>query len=172
MSAGEGRALGESGTEVLIARRLLGASETLVVVETSAGGLVSARLTALPGSSGWFLGGATVYSATARLRWLGLSAEATRASGVVSPETALALARAGREFLGATWGAAETGIAGPQTGRRSTKPVGLAYVAVAGQSRGRDVERVVEVSTGLDDRDANRRAFADALLRLLLECLG
>ncbi len=162
---------GQRRAEDEIAARLAAASETLAVVETSAGGLVSARLTAIPGSSAWFLGGAITYSAAARSRGLGLSADATRAFGAVSAETALALAGSVRECLGATWGAAETGIAGPQTGRRSTKPAGLAYIAVVGRSRGREVERVAEVSTGLDDRDINRNAFASALLGLLLECL-
>ena len=162
----------EDSLEVEIARRLAEASETLSVVETSVGGLVSSRLTAIPGSSAWFLGGAAVYSATARLQWLGLAPEPTRSAGVVSAETALALARAGRDRLGATWGAAETGIAGPQTGRRSTKPVGLGYVAVVGRAGDREVERVEEVSTGLDDRGANREAFATALLGLLLASLS
>ena len=162
----------EHGAEIEVARRLLEASETLVVVETSAGGLLSSRLTAIPGSSAWFLGGATVYSAAARQRWLGLSGEATRAAGVVSAETALGLARAGRDSLDATWGAAETGIAGPQTGRRSTKPVGLGYAAVVGRVRGKEVERVQEISTGLDDREANRQAFADALLRLISDSIA
>jgi nicotinamide mononucleotide (NMN) deamidase PncC len=89
----------------------------------------------------------------------------------VSAEAALVLARAAREVLRTTWAVAETGIAGPQVGRRSSKPVGLTYVAVAGLFAGQNVERVVEVFTGLGEREGNRRAFADAALSLLLACL-
>ena len=152
-----------------IAERLTARGETLAVAESAAGGLVCLRITAQPGSSAWFLGGVVAYSNLAKERWLGIGAEALRATGAVSPAAALALARAVREALGATWGAAETGIAGPQVGRRSAKPAGLAYLAVVGDVGGRPVERVVERSTGLDDRRANQEAFAEALLQLLLE---
>ncbi|MGH2352038.1 MAG: CinA family protein, partial [Chloroflexota bacterium] len=68
--------------------------------------------------------------------------------------------------LGATWGVAEAGIAGPQTGRRSRKRAGLAYLAVAGPVAG-----AREIQTGDDDRSANQRAFATAALTLLDETL-
>lgn len=162
----------ENDAEKEVALRLVERHGSLAIVETSAGGVVSARLTAIPGSSAWFAGGAVVYSAAARSGWLGVGVEATSAPGVVSGETALALARAARASLGTTWAAAETGIAGPQTGRRSAKPVGLVYVAVVGEIDGRSIERVAEAETGLDEREANRAAFADALLGLLLACLA
>lgn len=155
-----------------IARQLVGRGESLAVAETSAGGLACRRITALAGSSAWFLGGVVAYSSVAKERWLGIGADELRATGAVSAEAALALARAARSALGATWGAAETGIAGPQTGRRSTKPVGLGYVAIVGEREGQVAERVVEVSTGLDDREANQEAFAEALLHALLESLS
>lgn len=164
-----GGPLAEANSEIEIAEQLADRSETLALVETSAGGLVSWRLTAVPGSSAWFSGGVVAYSSAARERWLGISPEASH--GSVSVESALGLARAVRESLGTTWGAAETGIAGPQTGRRSAKPAGLAYVAVAGLPAGQVVEQVEEVATGLEGRDANRRAFAEALLDLILRVL-
>ena len=162
----------ESRAEYGIARKLAERAETLVVVETSAGGLVSSHLTAIPGSSTWFVGGVVAYSSAARQRWLDVPEENTQRVGAVSAEAALALARAGRDRLGASWGAAETGIAGPQAGRRSAKPVGLAYVAVVGTIQGQAVERVVEVATGLGEREAKRGAFATALLHLLLEMVS
>jgi len=158
--------------EADIARGLAERGETLAVVEASAGGLACSRLTAIPGSSRWFLGGVVAYSARAKERWLGLGPEALPGTGVVSPEAAVALARAVRQALGATWGAAETGIAGPQVGRRSSKPTGLGYVAVVGEAGGAPVERVAEVATGLDDRGANQAAFAEALLALLAQCVS
>jgi nicotinamide mononucleotide (NMN) deamidase PncC len=66
--------------------------------------------------------------------------------------------------FGAAWGIGETGIAGPQTGRRSLKPAGLAYLAVQGPT-GR--ERIAEVQTGHDRRVENKQSFALAALRLL-----
>ena len=151
----------------VIAQALDARGETLAVAETAAGGLISARLLAIPGASRWFLGGAVAYSAGAKAAWLGLSPEDLAGSGVVSAESAAAMARAARERLGATWGLAEAGIAGPQTGRRSTKPAGLVYVAVSGL-----IDGVEEVRTGLEDRAGNQQAFAAAALRLLARVLS
>jgi len=138
--------------------------DTVAVAETTAGGLLSAMLAESHGGAP-FLGGVIAYSHGAKLSLLGLTPDAV-AHGAVNGEIALAMARGARSTLGATWGLAETGIAGPQTGRRSTKPAGLAYVAVAGPE-----ERVKEVLTGLDDRVANQRAFALAALALLEDAL-
>jgi len=110
-----------------------------------------------------FKGGIVAYSNAAKAELLGVSPELIATAGAVSPEVARAMARGARRLFGADWGVAETGIAGPQTGRRSPKPAGLAYLAVSGP-----VERVVEVRTGRGRRAANRRAFARAALGLLL----
>ncbi len=114
-----------------------------------------------------FKGGIIAYSNIAKVELLGVPPDLLETVGAVSPEVALAMARGARRFFGADWGVAETGIAGPQTGRRSAKPVGLAWVAVAGP-----VERVVEVRTGSGRRALNRRAFARAALDLLLTAWG
>jgi PncC family amidohydrolase len=140
--------------------------ETVSLAETAAGGLISATLVAVPGASAWFLGGAVAYAAVAKERWLGLGTSAFGAVGAVSDTAALRMATATRQATGATWGVAEAGIAGPQTGRRSSKPAGLAYIAVDGP-----VSAAEEVRTGLNDRAANQRAFAAAALALLLRAL-
>jgi PncC family amidohydrolase len=114
-----------------------------------------------------FKGGVVAYSNVAKVELLGVSPDLIETAGAVSPEVALAMARGACRFFGAEWGLAETGIAGPQTGRRSAKPVGLAWVAVAGP-----VERVLEVRTGSGRRSLNRRAFARAALDLLLAVWG
>ena len=150
-----------------LAALLVARGETLAVAETAAGGLISATLLGVPGASAWFLGGAVAYSAQAKQAWLALPPGALGGHGSVSAPAAQALARAVQAQLGATWGLAETGIAGPQTRRRSSKPAGLVYLAVAGR-----VARVVERRTALGDRSANQRAFADAALDLLLEALA
>jgi PncC family amidohydrolase len=150
-----------------VAARLTARGETVAVAETAAGGLIAAALVAVPGASAWFLGGVVAYGPAAKAAWLGLTGEAFAPHGVVSAAGAAALARAARTALGATWGLAEAGIAGPQTGRRSRKGAGLAYLAVDGPLA---VTR--EVRTGLPDRRANQEGFARAALALLAETLA
>ena len=149
-----------------IAQGLLARQETVALVETAGGGLAAAALLAMAGASSWFLSAAVAYSVGAKERWLDLPPEVFAPDGVASAAGAVAMAAAVRRQLGATWGVAEAGIAGPQTGRRSSKPAGLAYLAVAGV-----VPLGREVRTGVDDRRANQRAFAHAALSLLLEAL-
>ena len=79
------------------------------------------------------------------------------------------MADGARRLFQTEWGVGETGVAGPQTGRRSARPAGLAYVAVAGPG---GKGRVVEVNTHADDRAANKHAFAMAALALLVEALS
>jgi nicotinamide-nucleotide amidase len=149
-----------------VAAELRDRAETLAIAETSAGGLISAALAEVPGASAWLLGGAVAYGSAAKERWLGLHAADLGTTGAVSAEAARLMALGARNALGATWGLAETGIAGPQTGRRSTKPAGLAYLAICGPS-----EEVREVRTGLGYRGENQRAFATEALVLLLQSL-
>lgn len=129
--------------------------------EGACGGELAALLSRRLGRR--FKGGIVAYSNAAKAELLGVPPELIATAGAVSPEVALAMARGARRRFGADWGVAETGIAGPQAGRRSPKPAGLAYVAVAGP-----IERVLEVRTGSGRRVANRRAFARAALGLLL----
>lgn len=151
-----------------IADRLRARHETLAVAESACGGLLSHLLTSLPGSSAWFAGAVVAYSNQAKLALLGVPQELLTTAGAVSPACALAMARGAQTRLGTDWGVAETGIAGPQAGRRSAKPAGLAYLAVCGPG----VERVREVRSGLDERAANKEAFARAALELLQEALA
>lgn len=135
--------------------------ETLAVAESSAGGLISAALLAVPGASAYFLGGAVVYTQVARRALLRLADESV--AGIRSSTEAYALlkARTIRTQLGATWGLAETGASGP-TGNRYGDTAGHACLAVTGP-----VERVVTLETGDADRDRNMWAFAKAALQLL-----
>lgn len=148
-----------------IAERLRDRRETLAVAESSAGGLVSAALLAQPGASAFFVGGAVVYTRQAREALLGVSlADMTGIRPSSEPYAAL-LAQRLRERLGATWGLAETGAAGP-TGNSYGDPVGHTCFAVAGPT---NLARTLE--TGLDDRVQNMQAFAKAALALFAELL-
>src|SRR5262245_37177581 len=101
---------------------MLERGQTLAVCETSAGGLLLGELLSVPGASAYCQGGAVAYSALTRSTLLGIPPETARKHGAVSESFALQLAGAIKEKVGVDWGLAETGIAGPQTGRRSTKP--------------------------------------------------
>jgi PncC family amidohydrolase len=149
-----------------VAARLKDRKATIAVAESSAGGLISAALLAVPGASAYFLGGGVVYTQAARRALLRVPDEAV--TGIRSSTEAYALlkARAIRELLGATWGLAETGATGPAGNRYGDAP-GHACLAVAGP-----VERAVTLETGRDDRAANMRAFARAALELLQASLA
>ena len=140
--------------------------ETVAVAESSAGGLVSAALLAVPGASAYFVGGAVVYTYAARGTLLGLSDAALAGIRPATEPYALLLARTVRERLAATWGLAETGATGP-AGNRYGDPAGHACLAVAGPS-----ERVITLETGQIERLANMRAFAAAALELLARSLA
>ncbi len=135
--------------------------ETIAVAESSAGGLISAALLAVPGASAYFLGGGVIYTAAARRALLGVPDAAL--AGIRSSTEAYALvkARAIRERLGTTWGLAETGATGP-TGNRYGDAPGHACIAVAGP-----IERAITLETRHDDRERNMWSFARAALELL-----
>jgi PncC family amidohydrolase len=140
--------------------------ETIAIAEGSAGGLVSAALLAVPGASAYFLGGAVVYTRTARRALLGLADDAFGPVRPASGEYSLLLARAIRDRFGATWAIAESGATGP-TGNRYGDAAGHAALAVAGP---REASRILETASA--DREANMRAFARAALELLEQALG
>src|SRR3954465_370737 len=96
-----------------IALKLIERRQTIAVAESSTGGLISASLLAVPGASAYFLGGAVVYTAAARAALLGIGPADMAGLRSASEPYAALLARRVRERLGATWGLAETGAAGP-----------------------------------------------------------
>lgn len=144
-----------------VAKLLVQRKETVAVAESSAGGLISAALLAVPGASAYFLGGGVVYTQAARRGLLRVPDDAV--TGIRSSTEAYALvkARAVRELLGTTWGLAETGASGP-TGNRYGDAAGHACIAVAGP-----VERAITLETGHGDREKNMWAFARTALELL-----
>ena len=113
---------------------------TLAVAESCTGGLVSQRITSVPGSSRSFVGGAVVYSDALKTMFAGVPAELIAQHGAVSEEVAKALAVGIRQRTGASIGVGITGIAGP-TGGTEEKPVGLVYIAVSDANRTEVLER-------------------------------
>ena len=149
----------------MIADRLKARGETVAVAESSAAGLISAALLAVPGASAYFLGGAVVYTKAARGALLGITDADMEGLRSSSEPYALLLARTVRMKLGADWGFAETGAAGP-SGNRYGDAAGHSCLAVSGS-----VERVITLETGMAGREANMRAFASALFHLAAEML-
>ena len=139
--------------------------QTVAVAESSAGGLISAALLAVPGASAYYLGGGVIYTAAARRVVLPMPEEALRGIRSSTEAYALLKARTVRAALGTTWGLGETGAAGP-TGNRYGDAPGHACIAVVGP-----VERVITLETGQADREANMWAFTRAALDLLEACV-
>ncbi|HXW54742.1 MAG TPA: competence/damage-inducible protein A [Candidatus Cybelea sp.] len=130
---------GESLEEV-VARILAENHATIAVAESCTGGMLAERLTNVPGSSSYFLGGVVCYSNELKTSLVGVPKELIEAKGAVSSEVALALADGIRRRTGAKIGVGITGIAGP-TGGTAEKPVGLVHIGLA------------------DERGASEKAF-------------
>ena len=139
--------------------------QTVGVSESSAGGLISASLVSIPGASAYYVGGAVIYTHTARQGLLMIPDDAMAGIRASSEPYALLNARTVRESLGTTWGLSETGASGP-TGNRYGDAAGHACIAVAGP-----IERVLTLETGESDREANMWTFAKAALELLERCV-
>jgi nicotinamide-nucleotide amidase len=127
---------GEAMEEV-VARALTENRATIAVAESCTGGLLAERLTNIPGSSSYFLGGVVCYSNELKSSLVDVPAELIESKGAVSPEVALALADGIRKRTGATIGVGVTGIAGPGGGTPE-KPVGLVHIGIADERGPRD----------------------------------
>jgi PncC family amidohydrolase len=138
---------------------------TLAVAESCTGGLIGHRLTDVPGSSAYFLGGVVAYAYDAKEHLLGVHHNTLYEHGAVSEATAREMARGVRRALSADIGLSVTGIAGPGGGMPG-KPVGLTWIALSA----REVEQAVQyVWDG--DRITNKEKSAEAALVVLREYL-
>ncbi|HEX2506781.1 MAG TPA: competence/damage-inducible protein A [Miltoncostaeaceae bacterium] len=150
----------------VVARRLIAAGQTVAVAESCTGGGLGARLTALPGSSAYMLGGVISYSDDVKRGVLGVDPGLLRRHGAVSAPVAEGMAAGVRELIGSDWALSITGVAGPGGGTPE-KPVGLVYVGLA------EADGVATAEHRLrGDREAIRdRSAALALhaLRIALE---
>lgn len=139
--------------------------QTVAVAESSAGGLISAALLAVPGASAYFIGGGVFYTRQSILTLKNADKSLFEGLRGATEPWALLLARSLRERCGADWGVGESGAAGP-AGNRYGDPAGHASVAVTGLA-----ERALTLDTGSGERIANMYAFATAALQLLAESL-
>lgn len=124
---------GPANLEEALLQHLADRGQTLAVAESMTGGLICARLTALPGASRVLRGGAVVYSAEAKAVLAGVPPALLAAEGTVSEATTLALAEGLRRNLATDWGLAVTGNAGPDLDPGGPGvPAGTFFIAVAG----------------------------------------
>ena len=120
--------------EEAIGRLLKKSGCALSVAESCTGGLLSHKITNIPGSSDYFMGGIVAYSNDLKKKILKVPGGTLRKFGAVSKETAIAMARGARENMGSDIAAAITGIAGPAGGSKA-KPLGTVFIAITGKTR-------------------------------------
>jgi nicotinamide-nucleotide amidase len=156
----------ERPIEAIVLEQCRQAGLTLATAESCTGGLVSARLTSVPGASDVLVGGVVPYSNEAKRRLLGVPGEILSEYGAVSAETAAAMAAGAREALDADVALAVTGVAGPDGGTQE-KPVGLVFLHVEGT--GMDGALRLELP---GDRKAIQTRSAASVLHLLRRLLA
>ncbi|MEU2367857.1 CinA family protein [Streptomyces pseudogriseolus] len=162
-----------SSTATEVVRLLAVNGGTLAVAESLTGGLVAAEITSVPGASKVFQGSVTAYATELKHRLLGVDATLLAQRGAVDPQVAAQMAAGVRTALGADWGIATTGVAGPDP--QDGQAVGTVYVAVdgpftegAGSASGGKVRRLRLNG----DRAEIRMESVRSVLALLLEELA
>ena len=120
----------EETLESVVGNLLRRSRKTLAIAESCTGGLISNRITDVPGSSKYFKMGAIAYSNEVKVSELKVTPGSLKKYGAVSKRVATQMAKNIREIASADYGLGVTGIAGPSGGTRS-KPVGLVYIALA-----------------------------------------
>jgi PncC family amidohydrolase len=139
---------------------------TICTAESCTGGLIAHRLTNIPGSSDYVLGGVVAYANRIKQSLLHVRQGTLIAYGAVSEQTASEMAVGARELFGADVAVSVTGIAGPGGGS-AEKPVGLTYIGVAGPNDLLVVQRHIWEG----DREAVKNASAEGALQLVLDAL-
>lgn len=144
---------------------LRAAGKTVACAESCTGGLVTSRLTDIPGSSDYVMGSVVSYTNDIKERLVGVRHETLAAHGAVSPETAREMADGIRRVIRTDLGLGITGIAGPGGGT-AAKPVGLVYIAVSSEKGTRVTENHFSGT-----RTEVKRQTSDAALALALDAL-
>lgn len=145
---------------------LTGRQQTVATAESLTGGLIAAALTEVPGSSAVFRGGIVAYATELKAVLLGVPRAVLDADGPVAPEVAAAMAEGARARLGATFGVATTGVAGP--GPADGKPAGTVYIAVSVGHNTDIQDTVVRRLSLIGSREAIRAGTVREALALLL----
>jgi PncC family amidohydrolase len=151
--------------ELIVAEELRERGLRLAIAESCTGGLIGHRITNIPGSSTYFIGGVVAYAYEAKVRLLGVKWSSLEQFGAVSKEVVLEMALGVRRTFAVDIGLSVTGIAGPG-GSTPTKPVGYTWVGI-NSCLGEDAR----VFTWEKDRLGNKNLSAEAALQLLVDYL-
>ena len=154
-----------NSVEVQIGHLLRKRELKLALAESCTGGLIGDRITNVPGSSEYFLGGLVAYANEAKVALLGVSWDTLNTKGAVSQETVLEMARGARRILNTDIAVAVTGIAGPGGGTPE-KPVGTTWIGLVAKQG--EWTRLFQFS---GNREQNKISSANAALQMLLDYL-
>ena len=152
---------GDDDLSVVVGQALRAAGQTVATAESCTGGLIAKRLTDVPGSSAYVLGGAVAYANEVKTALLGVDPMAIAEHGAVSEPVAAQMADGIRRSLKADWGLSATGVAGPGGGTPD-KPVGLVWIGLAGPD-GVEARRI--------DRPGGRSNVRDGTVKILMHWL-
>lgn len=152
--------------EVKISRVLKKRKKTLALAESCTGGLVSSRITDVPGSSEYFRGGIIAYSNDVKVSVLNVAPDIIKKYGAVSRESALEMALGVKRLLNTDIAVSATGIAGPGGGTKG-KPAGLAYIAFV-SDKTKNLRKVFFKGS----RATLKKRFSDSVLKLILKNLS
>lgn len=156
---------GDPGAAARVVRALAASGSSVAAAESLTGGLLTAALTDVPGSSAVLRGGVVAYATDVKRDVLGVPEDLLRTHGAVSEACAVAMAQGVRRVLGATWGVSTTGVAGP--GPSEGHPAGTVHVAVAGEHG--TTRRALHLH---GSRCEVRALTVTTLLELLGDCLA
>ena len=154
-----------NSVEVQIGRLLQKRELKLALAESCTGGQIGDRITNVPGSSEYFLGGIVAYAYEAKVALLGVSWDTLNTKGAVSQETVLEMARGVRRILNTNIAVSVTGIAGPGGGTPE-KPVGMVWIGLVAKEG--EWTRLFQFS---GNREQNKVSSANAALQMLLDYL-
>ena len=154
-----------NSVEIQIGQLLKERGLKLVLAESCTGGLLGSRITDVPGSSEYFLGGIVAYAYEAKVDLLGVSWDTLNTKGAVSRETVLEMARGVHRRMKGDIAVSVSGIAGPGGGTPE-KPVGTTWIGLAADDG--EWAKVYQFSR---DREGNKVMAAEAALNLLLDYL-
>lgn len=155
----------EEPLELTLGQRLREKGMKLALAESCTGGLTASRITDIPGSSDYFVGGIVAYAYEVKVALLGVSWETLNTCGAVSSETVREMARGARKALGADIAISISGIAGPGGGLPG-KPVGTTWIGLSAPTG-----EWARCFTWNADRKANKAASAEAALQFALDYL-
>jgi nicotinamide-nucleotide amidase len=170
--------------EAEIGRLLTIKGLTISIAESCTGGLVCSRITDVPGSSAYFVGGIIAYSNKIKMQMLGVTQEALDTHGAVSAQVAIQMAKGVKERYGTDISLGITGIAGPdgsplRSDENMQKPVGLVYLSLVSTARADVTEETIcnrYKFTGINDAASQRKSICiqgtQTILEMLLEYLS